>query len=333
MEFEQESSEPGLAHILLFHDEFFISSTMSNENSQLLYSYLVGCSEALREDRRMKCFSFKEISKNVQTIVQGQVSKKMPDGQANDKAEEEKSGQEFKTTEKQENLEGQSDFCRINPQNSFTFVSKTLHGFVIGPHNFSDSEGLVAPTGKEGQKQSAPQMQNFSPTVYLKDEKTGEIKVYRLMVYIGHKTMLALLFDVDFVFEYDFLSRLDAHLAKHAPIISQLIDISVNKVLQPDDPCKFFYYNEGNMAVKVSNLITREVFNFELKLALDQMHQAFMEDEDLQEQQQNNQQYWLVGINTCGREVYMIMPGTYSSTKVETEKKKNVSLYFQNLFL
>jgi len=71
MEFEQESSEPGLAHILLFHDEFFISSTMSNENSQLLYSYLVGCSEALREDRRMKCFSFKEISKNVQTIVQG----------------------------------------------------------------------------------------------------------------------------------------------------------------------------------------------------------------------------------------------------------------------
>ena len=53
----------------------------------------------------------------------------------------------------------------------------------------------------------------------------------------------------------------------------------------------------------------------------------------LQEQQQNNQQYWLVGINTCGREVYMIMPGNYSSTKVETEKKKNDSLYFQNLFL
>ena len=124
-------------------------------------------------------------------------------------------------------------------------------------------------------------MQNFSPTVYLKDELTGELKQYRLMVYIGHKTMLAMLFDGDFVFEYEFLSRLDAHLAKHAPIISQLIDISVNKVLQPDDPCKFFYYNEGNMAVKVSNLITREVFNFELKLALDQMHMAFMEDEDL----------------------------------------------------
>ena len=103
------------------------------------------------------------------------------------------------------------------------------------------------------------------------------------MVYIGHKTMLVLLFEPDFKFKYEFLNRLDAHLAKHAPIISQLIDIAVNKVLQPDDPCKFFYYNEGNMAVKVSNLITREIFNYELKLSLDQMHLAFIEDPDLQE--------------------------------------------------
>lgn len=57
----------------------------------------------------------------------------------------------------------------------------------------------------------------------------------------------------------------------------------MNKVLQPDDPCKFFYYNEGNMAVKVSNLITREIFNYELKLCLDQMHLAFIEDPDLKE--------------------------------------------------
>jgi len=39
-------------------------------------------------------------------------------------------------------------------------------------------------------------------------------------------------------------------------------------VLVPDDPCKFFYYNEGNMAVKISNLISREVMNLELRLAL-----------------------------------------------------------------
>ena len=112
----------------------------------------------------------------------------------------------------------QSDFCRVNPQNSFTFVNKTLHGFVIGPHNFADAGG-------------ASSMRNFAPVVYLNDEKTGEIKAYRLMVYIGHKTMVAMLFDVDFVFTYSFLDRLDGHLAKHAPVISQLVDIAVNKVL------------------------------------------------------------------------------------------------------
>ena len=141
-------------------------------------------------------------------------------------------------------------------------MSKTLHGFVVGPHSFSDVGGKAT-------------MQNFAPIVYFRDSATGEMKAYKLIVYIGHKTMLALLFKADFEFNYEFLSRLDGHLAKHAPIISQLIDIAVNKVLQPDDPCKFFYYNEGNMAVKVSNLITRDIFSFELKLSLDQMHETF----------------------------------------------------------
>tara|TARA_B110000285_G_C14987965_1_gene544810 strand:+ start:495 stop:890 length:396 start_codon:yes stop_codon:yes gene_type:complete len=131
-------------------------------------------------------------------------------------------------------------------------------------------------------------MKNFAPIVYFTDPNTGEVKSYKLVVYVGHKTMLALLFNSDFEFNYDYLCKLDAHLAKHAPIISQLIDIAVNKVLQPDDPCKFFYYNEGNMAVKVSNLITKDIFTFELKLALDQMHETFEEDPDLQEQQVNN---------------------------------------------
>jgi hypothetical protein len=153
--------EDSVKHVSLFHDEFFISSTMSNENSQALYSYLVGCNEAQREDRHMKCFAYEETSQNVQTI----------------------SKEEQKQEVAQDPLD-QSDFCRINPKNSFTIVNKTLHGFVIGPHNFSEETS----------------MRNFCPTVYFKDEKTGESKPYKLMVYIGHKTMLALLFENDFKF-------------------------------------------------------------------------------------------------------------------------------------
>lgn len=58
--------------------------------------------------------------------------------------------------------------------------------------------------------------------VYFKED--GKLKPYRLLVYLGHKTMISLLFEVDFEFDYDFLFKLDAHLAKHAPVISQLID-------------------------------------------------------------------------------------------------------------
>lgn len=61
--------------------------------------------------------------------------------------------------------------------------------------------------------------------------------------------------------------------------------MAVTKVLQPDDPCKFFYYNEGNMAVKISNLISKDAFNYELILQLNQMHESFADDPDLQEQQ------------------------------------------------
>ena len=103
------------------------------------------------------------------------------------------------------------------------------------------------------------------------------------MVYVGHKTLLALLFDSEHVFTHEYLKRLDGHLQKHAPIISQLVDIAVQKTLLPDDPCKFFYYNEGNMAVKVSNLVTKDIFSPTLKLALNQMHEEFLEDSDLQE--------------------------------------------------
>jgi hypothetical protein len=37
------------------------------------------------------------------------------------------------------------------------------------------------------------------------------------------------------------------------------------------------------MAVKVSNLITKDILNYELKLALNQMHENFAEDQDLHE--------------------------------------------------
>ena len=57
-------------------------------------------------------------------------------------------------------------------------------------------------------------MQNFAPTIYI------DGKPQRMVVYVGHKTMICLLFEPDFIFNYEYLAKLDNHLAKHAPIIS-----------------------------------------------------------------------------------------------------------------
>jgi len=115
MEFEDEDPKQQIKHISLFHDEFFVSSTMENGNAQILYSYLVGCNEAQREDRRMKCYEYKEISKNIETI------------------------EENKDPVKNTTDNTTTDFCRVNPTNSLTVIGKSLHGFVLGPHQFTEN--------------------------------------------------------------------------------------------------------------------------------------------------------------------------------------------------
>lgn len=53
-------------HVLVFHDEFYISSSLPHEDIQPLYSYLVGCGESFREQlpagacRPLKVHTYKE---------------------------------------------------------------------------------------------------------------------------------------------------------------------------------------------------------------------------------------------------------------------------------
>jgi hypothetical protein len=52
----------------------------------------------------------------------------------------------------------------------------------------------------------------------------------------------------------------------------------VSKVLTKEDPIRFMYYNKMNMAVKFSNLVSKEIFTPELILTVNQMHEAFESD-------------------------------------------------------
>lgn len=43
--------------------------------------------------------------------------------------------------------------------------------------------------------------------------------------------------------------------------------------------------------------------------------------------------YWVTGVNTMGREIYLVFPPNYSSVKVEQEKNKLLKSYFAKLFM
>jgi len=42
-----------------------------------------------------------------------------------------------------------------------------------------------------------------------------------------------------------------------------------------EDPIRFLYYNRLNLALKFSNLMTKDVFTPELILTINQMHESF----------------------------------------------------------
>ena len=89
-----------------------------------------------------------------------------------------------------------------------------------------------------------------------------------MIVYSNTKTMIVLLFNIDYVFTYKFLESLTGFLNKNLPSVTSNLESIVTKVLSKDDPIRFFYFNHMNLAMKFSNLVTKEIFTIDLILLL-----------------------------------------------------------------
>jgi Intu longin-like domain 3 len=126
---------------------------------------------------------------------------------------------------------------------------------------------------------------------------------------------------------------LTTFLTQHVPVVSAQLEAVISKVVVKEDPIRFLYYNSMNMAIKFSNLVSKEVFTPELILTVNQMHESFDSDPECLEQHMNNSFYWVVGLSSLGREIYLIFPPNYTSVKVDVEKKKILAMYFQNLYI
>lgn len=124
-------------------------------------------------------------------------------------------------------------------------------------------------------------------------------------------------------------------MSRQVVVLSQLLDQQISKPLPAADsePVRFFYFSKMNLALKISNLASKDVLTLDLKHVLNQMHGQFRQDpENCLEQVTNTAFFWVVGVNTLGREIYLVFPPNYSSVKVEQEKQKIMNTYFVNLF-
>lgn len=147
--------------------------------------------------------------------------------------------------------------------------------------------------------------------------------------------MLVSLFKPDFKFTFKFVKQIQAYMSRQVVVLSQLLDQQISKPLPAADsePVRFFYFSKMNLALKISNLASKDVLTLDLKHVLNQMHAQFRDDpENCLEQVTNTAFFWVVGVNTLGREIYLVFPPNYSSVKVEQEKQKIMNTYFVNLF-
>jgi hypothetical protein len=121
-------------------------------------------------------------------------------------------------------------------------------------------------------------MDVYAPRIYIKQSIDGSVRPYRMLVYQGHRCLVTMLFKDDHRFTFKSLEAITNFLNLHVPAVSSQLEQVVSKVLTKEDPIRFLYFNRMNMAVKFSNLVSKEVFTPELILTVNQMHEAFESD-------------------------------------------------------
>lgn len=214
-EYQQE-----VQHVLVLHEEFYISSTLPHEEIKTLYSYITGYGEAYRTKRKNKILSFKEAGKTFRiysaaqqqlssrqggSIAQVDVPTEETKSQAEDKSND--SGQFVQITHQDlgggsEESQGVSNFGKINQQALGQISNKNVM-FVVGPHIAIDRRSVDI----------------FAPRVYIK--VNGKLEPFRMFVYQGLKTFVVLLFKVDHQFTYKFIESIQTFLNLNLPPISQ----------------------------------------------------------------------------------------------------------------
>ena len=98
-----------------------------------------------------------------------------------------------------------------------------------------------------------------------------------MFVYLGYNTMFVMLLNPETLITNTKHRQLHAYLSRQVGVLSQLLDQQVSRPVlsNNESQVRFFYFSKMNLALKISNLVSKDVLSLDLKHILNQMHLQF----------------------------------------------------------
>jgi hypothetical protein len=118
----------------------------------------------------------------------------------------------------------------------------------------------------------------FAPTIHIKGEGT-----FKMLVFHTQKLLVTVLVKEAYQFTYSFLHSLEVAIKEEFAHVAKTLDVQLDTVLKAstqqssnsNQQTRYFYANEMNLALKFSGQLNKDIFNQDLKLNINQMHQRF----------------------------------------------------------
>ena len=312
----------------LIYNGFLIQYSMEIKTMNLLYSYLIGNSNK-RDRKPFKLFGYKEPKKIEEYISYER------------KTEIEEEIKDIKSHQPKvkANLFGLTGNS-LNPLSPFGRLcltdphSTSRDGFLLGPliHN-SDLQNSFPPEFDK-------KLPLYTPTIHLGTNITSKLHIF-------HWYGIILIFFTNQKLSLNQYIKLYESLRWNCKELVKILSGPVAKVVAIEDLHKFIYFNKNNLAAKYSNSITPEMLTRDLKVVLNNIHWElegldetkhfdFWSEKDgneIIEITRKIENWWVTGWRSCEREIYIILPSTFSTTKVKDEIDKLKYSYFHNIFV
>lgn len=311
--------------VAIFYKEYFVYGNIPTEESEVLHAYLIGPLSERREgylpnwqDSSLQGKTVRYLRKRIKKSSSRVTESDLEEEKVHDKLEH----TDINYEEYIDDDDYYTDFCRVN-KSGFLGSNQEKEGFLLGPSVFrkvdkSDAEALKT-------------YEIFSPTVYIKQDSESKKTVAKLIVMVfKHMTFVYLLENDDLEeHEYSVMYERTKSAAEHLTNkIEPVVSFYNENHVRNNSRVKFFYFNSTNLAVKFSPSVSVDMLTTELRHFLNVIKEKFDNNQELKEYKMTVSDFWMIGVKSLTRLVILLIPASFSYSKMEMEKATILKKYF-----